>query len=60
MTVTVEDGSRTVTLTGTRNDAAVADQAAKESARNTAQIDKDTAQSMDTLSGELNSRPRSA
>ena len=57
MTVTVEDGSAwTVTLTGTRNDAAVTDQATKLSARDTAQGDKDTAQSTrDTLSGELSS-----
>ena len=57
MTVTVEDGSAwTVTLTGTRNDAAVTDQATKLSARDTAQSDKDTAQSTyDTLSGELSS-----
>ena len=57
MTVTVEDGSAwTVTLTGTRNDAAVADQVTKLSARDTAQSDKDTAQSTyDTLSGELSS-----
>ena len=55
MTVTVEDGSAwTVTLTGTRNDAAQIDQTAKLSARDTAQTDKDTAQSTyDTLSVEL-------
>ena len=40
MTVTVEDGSAwTVTLTGTRNDAALIDQAAKESALDTAETE---------------------
>ena len=55
MTVTVEDGSAwTVTLTGTRNDAALLDQAAKLTARDTAQDDRDNAQTeYDTRSDEL-------
>ena len=57
MTVTVEDGSAwTVTLTGTRNDAAIIDQETKLGARNDAQNDRNNAQTTyDDRSGELNS-----
>ena len=55
MTVTVEDGSAwSVTLTGTRNEAALIDQDGKTKARDAAQADKEAAQSAyDSLSGEL-------